>query len=416
MRNLSYEFRIGLRYALTGRNDRFVSFVSLMSVAGIALGVAALIIVLAVMNGFHQELRARILSVASHLEALSLNESGFSDWQSAATTYLAHPQIIAAAPNIQRQALLIAGNNTRGALVRGILPEEEIKVSQLADYMVDNGELSALTAGSYGVVLGDRLAQQLRVAPSDELLLLAPQGRLTAAGFYPRLRRLTVVGLFSSGLYQYDTGLAYIHLAAAEKIYRLSGPTSIRLSLTELLQAPVLRDELANTVDNVFLHDWTTSHGGLFRALVFEKKVMFIILTLIIAVAAFNIVSALVTMVRNKRGDIAILRAMGASGSGITRIFLIQGSLLGIVGTCIGVTTGIPLAIYAGDIVHSIENLVGKDLFPGSVYHLEKLPSIVSYSDSFLVAAIALLLSLAATAFPAWHGGRLRPADALRYE
>lgn len=415
MRALPYEIRIGLRYALTGRNDRFVSFVSLMSVAGIALGVAALIIVLAVMNGFHQELRARILSVASHLESLSLNKNGFGDWQPAAAVYLEHPQVVAAAPNIQRQALLIAGDKTQGALIRGILPAEEIKVSRLADYMTAGG-LNALADGTYGILLGDRLAQQLQVAVGDTLLLLAPQGRLTAAGFYPRLRRLTVAGLFSSGLYQYDTGLAYIHLADAEKIYHLKGPTSIRLSLTELLQAPALRDELAGAVPDVFLHDWTTSHGGLFRALVFEKKVMFIILTLIIAVAAFNIVSALVTMVRNKRGDIAILRAMGASGGSITRIFLIQGSLIGIVGTGIGVIAGIPLAIYAGDIVHNIENLVGKDLFPGSVYHLEKLPSIVSYSDSFLVAAIALLLSLAATAFPAWHGGRLRPADALRYE
>ncbi|MCH9705360.1 MAG: lipoprotein-releasing ABC transporter permease subunit [Proteobacteria bacterium] len=413
--NLPYEIRIGLRYALTGRNDRFVSFVSLMSAAGIALGVAALIVVLAVMNGFHQELRARILSVASHLEALSLDRSGFSDWSSIADDYLQHPDVLAAAPNVQQQALLVAGDKTQGTLVRGILPQQEQTVSRLGEYITE-GDLSALTAGSYGIFMGEKLAQQLRVGVGDDVILLAPQGKLTAAGFYPRLRRFHVAGIFVSGLYQYDSGLSYINLTDAQKIYRLQGPTSIRLQVEELLQAPALRDKLSNINPKVFLHDWTTSHGGLFRALVFEKKVMFIILTLIIAVAAFNIVSALVTMVRNKRSDIAILRAMGASSGGIMRIFLFQGTIIGIFGTFIGVVAGIPIAINAGLILETIENLFGRDLFPGSVYHLDRLPSLISFSDSFLVAGIAVLLSLAATAFPAWYSGRLRPVEALRYE
>lgn len=413
--NLPYEMQIGVRYALTGRNDRFVSFVSMMSAGGIALGVAALIVVLSVMGGFHKELRARILSVASHLEALSTDRNGYEDWQPIAGQYLQHPQITAAAPNIQQQALLVAGTNTHGTLIRGILPAEEIKVSELADY-VKTGDLSALTPGGYGIFLGDKLARQLQVQPGDNLILMAPQGQLSAAGFYPRLRQLRVIGTFSSGLYQFDTGLAYMHLDDTQAIYRLGGPTSIRLKLNELLDAPRLRDELSGAQPGVILYDWTSSHSGLFQALLFEKKVMFIILTLIIAVAAFNIVSALVTMVRNKRGDIAILRAMGATRGGIMRIFLFQGTILGISGTLVGVIIGIPIAIHAGDIVHHIENLVGKDFFPGSVYHLERLPSLVSLGDSLTVAAIAIVLSLLATAYPAWHSGRMRPADALRYE
>lgn len=412
---LPYEIRIGLRYALTGRNDHFVSFISIVSIAGIALGVAALLVVLAVMNGFHQELRARILSVASHLEALAPDEKGFADWRRIAADYLEHPDVLFAAPNIQQQALLMADGRAQGALVRGILPDEEQQVSGLSGYATQ-GRLADLASGGYGIFLGQGLARRLGVSLGDKVTLLAPQGQLTAAGFFPRLRRMQVAGIFSSGLYQYDSGLSYIHLEDAQRIYRAQGPTSIRLALRELLEAPALRNELAGLHPEVFLHDWTSSHGGLFRALVFEKKVMFIILTLIIAVAAFNIVSALVTMVRNKRGDIAILRAMGASGGGIARIFLFQGAIIGVAGTAIGTAAGIPLAIHAGDIVHHVENLLGRDLFPGSVYQLDRLPSLVSLPDSLLVAGVAVLLSLIAAALPAWHSGRLRPADALRYE
>lgn len=412
---LPYELRIGIRYALTGRNDRFVSFVSLMSAAGIALGVAALLVVLAVMNGFHYELRQRILGIASHLEVLSTARGGFANWQEVADTYLADTQILAAAPHVQRQGLLVAGEVTHGALVRGITPAAEGKVSRLEEYLT-HGTLDALQPGTYGVLLGTGLARKMRLQVGDNVLLLAPQGKLTAAGFYPRLRSLRVVGLFESGLYQYDSGMAYLHLQDAQTLYHLRGATSIRLEVDDLLAAPALRARLADARNDTILHDWTSSHSGLFQALVFEKKVMFIILTLIIAVAAFNIVSALVTMVRGKRGDIAILRAMGASGGGITRIFLCQGVVIGSAGTLLGLLAGVPLAIYAGDILHHLETLLGYDFFPGAVYHLERLPSRPALADSISVAAVAFILSLLAAAAPAWHSGRMKPADALRHE
>lgn len=411
---LPYEIRIGLRYVLANSNDRFVSFVSLLSAAGIALGVAALIVVLAVMNGFHQELRARILSVASHLEIVT-PDGGITDWQTVAARYLAHPQITAAAPNLQQQALLVNGRQAQGALVRGILPAYESGVSDLKNYLTQ-GSLNDLEPGAYRVFLGKHLAERLRVRRHDKIILAAPQGSLTAGGFHPRLRRLTVAGIFSSGLHQYDSGLAYIHLQDAQTIYRAAGPASIRLQITELLQAPALKRELTGLHPGVYLHDWTNSHGGLFRALVFEKKVMFIILTLIIAVAAFNIVSALVTLARSKRGDIAILRAMGAGAGAIVRIFLFQGAFIGTAGALAGVTIGIPIAFHAGDIVHHIEKLFGSDFFPGSVYQLDRLPSLVSLPDSLAVAALAITLSLAAAAYPAWQSGKMRPADALRHE
>ena len=413
--HLPYELRIGMRYAFTARSDKFVSFVSLMSAAGIALGVAALIVVLAVMNGFHHELRQRILSVASHLEAVATDPAGFAEWQPVADAYLSSPQIKAAAPNIQKQGLLVAGRQTQGALVRGIVPAAERTVSRLAGYIVA-GDLADLQPGNYGVLLGGQLAQRLRLKVGDNVMLLAPQGKITAAGFYPRMRRLRVVGLFESGLHQYDNGMAYMHMQDAQTLYHLRGATSIRLAVEDLLAAPRLRDALAPLRQDAYLYDWTSSHGGLFRALVFEKKVMFIILTLIIAVAAFNIVSALVTMVRGKRGDIGILRAMGATGGGITRIFLCQGVVVGVAGTLVGVLAGVPLAIYAGDIVFYVESALGTDLFPGSVYHLERLPSRPSAADAMVVAAVAFVLSLLAAAVPAWHSGRMLPAEALRYE
>ena len=414
---LGQEFRIGLRYALSGKHDRFVSFVSLMSAAGIALGVAALIIVLAVMGGFHQELRARILSVASHLEATANDEKGFSDWSAVAEQYGAHPEVVATAPQVQAQGLLVNGRQSQGALVRGILPQRERQVSRLAEYIKD-GDLAALTSGSYAVALGEQLARRLRLGVGDDFILVSPQGgRLTAAGFYPRIRRLQVAAIFSSGLYQYDSGLAYLHLDDAKRLYRLQGPTSIRLQLGDLMRAPLLKDELAaESSESAYLFDWTTSHGGLFRALVTERRVMTIILMLIIAVAAFNIVSALVTMVRNKRGDIAILRAFGASGGCIIRIFLFQGLIIGVVGVAVGVACGVPLAKNAGDIMNWMETWLNVALFPASVYHLDKLPSIVSLFDTLWVAGVALLLTLLAALYPAWQGGRIRPADALRYE
>ena len=412
---LPYEWQIGWRYTLVGRQDRFVSFVTLMSATGIALGVAALIVVLSVMGGFHQELRGRILSVASHLEALAPPPQVFTDWRAVADAYLRHPSVIAAAPLAQKQALLIRGAQTQGVAVRGILPAAEQTVSDLHE-SVTAGDLSALRPGAFAAFLGARLARRLQAKVGDELTIVIPQGSVTAAGFYPRMRRLQVAGIFASGLYQYDSDLLFMHIDDAVALYKLGGITSLRLKLRDVLDAPAVRAELQSVRPEVRLYDWTTSHGGLFRAVQLERRVMFIILTMIIAVAAFNIVSALVTMVRGKRGNIAILRAVGATRGGIARVFLCQGMLIGVAGTLLGILLGLPLAYTVGDIVSWLEEVSGRALFPGSVYHLEKLPSIVNLSDVAAVAAVSLLLSLVATVYPAWYASRLNPADSLRYE
>lgn len=412
---MPFDIFVGLRYALSGRRDRFVSFVSMLSAAGIALGVAALLVVLSVMSGFQYELRTRILSVASHLEVVSIGD-GFDDWRAVADDYLSDNQIIAAAPSVQEQGLLVAGNIVKGALIRGILPKEESNVSAIQSQM-QKGALSALRAGSYGIVLGARLAADLRKDVGDELILVAPRGRFTAAGLLPRLRRFTIVGIFSAQVHQYDAGLAYIHLADAQTIYRTAGRiTSVRLKTADIFDAPLLRERLATKRDDVYLHDWTSSHGSLFRALALEKRVMFVILTLIIAVAAFNIVSALVTMSRNKRGDIAILRAMGAGGGAITRIFLLQGALIGAVGTGVGVLAGLPLAVNAGRVVAALEAWFDSSLFPGDIYQLGGLPSRIIAADVLVVAAAAFVLSVMAAVIPAIKSGKQLPADSLRHE
>ena len=413
---MSYETFIGIRHTLAGRHDRFVSFVSLVSALGIALGVAALLVVLSVMTGFQNELRARILSVASHLEALAPGD-GISDWQTTAEELLAHPDALAAAPNISEQALLVRGQVVRGAAVKGILPEEEVKVSDLEKHTI-TGNPNLLRPGKFNLMLGEGLALRLGAQPGDSVMLVAPRGRLTAAGLLPRLRRFQVVAVFNSGVHQYDANLAYIHLDDARKIYRLpdGAVSSVRLKLRDILSAPRVRAELQKIRPDLVLHDWTSSHGNLFRALALEKRVMFVILALIIAVAAFNIVSALVTAVRNKRPDIAILRAMGASSGGVARIFLLQGMLIGCGGLLIGLAAGLPLAANAGAIVGLIEKMFGHALFPGDIYQLGELPSQIVATDVAVVCISAFVLSLAAAAYPAWRASRLSPAESLRHE
>ena len=411
-----YEFFIGLRFTLSGKHDRFVSFVSALSMAGIALGVAALLTVLAVMTGFQNQLRERILGIASHLEVAGVDDN-LNDWQTIADLYLQDPAVVAAAPNIQEQGLLVNDNHVRGVLIHGIEPSRESQVNNVVRQM-ENEMQSALAPGAFRIFLGDVLARNLRVKAGDKVMLLAPKGRLTAAGLLPRIRRLEVAGIFDSGVHQFDSSLAYIHLQDAQKIYRLGDSiSSVRLKLKDIIRAPALRAKLqAKSPPNLYLYDWTSSHGELFRALALEKRAMFVILTLIIMVAAFNIVSALVTMVRNKRGEIAILRAMGVGGGGITRIFLMQGMLIGGGGAILGLAAGLPLAANVGGIVAWIEEKFDYALFPGNIYQLGRLPSDIVTSDVAIVVATAFAISLAASAYPAWSGGRLMPADSLRHE
>lgn len=388
---------------------------------GIMLGVAALIVVLAVMTGFQRELRERILAVASHLEAVALDPAAFVDWQRPAAEYLAHPQVLAAAPNVSAQALVTRGARARGAFVKGVLPAEERKVGAWGAPDEDGtphpaAAMDDLAPGRYGVVLGATLAERLQAEIGDFVVLISPEGRASAIGVLPRLRRFTVVGFFDSGLFEYDANFAYIHFDDARALFAAPGATSIRLRLDDLFAAPAVARDLSGLRDDAALYDWTRSHQGLFRALAVEKRVMFVILSLIVAVAAFNIVSALVTMIRNKRPDIAILRAMGATAGGVVRVFFLQGVIVGAAGAILGVALGVPLAWNAGRIVLFLESNLGLSLFPGDVYQLGELPSRVVPSEAAGAALFAFLTASLAALLPSWRAARYPPAEALRYE
>ena len=413
---MHYEFLIGLRYTLSGRHDRFVSFVSLISALGIALGVAALVVVMAVINGFQNELRGRILSVASHLEAVA-DAGDIADWRSVADSLIAHADVLAAAPNVNRQGLLSKSGRVRGVLVRGVLPNRESEVSDLADYLRDDATLDSLAPGEFRALIGGDLASRLGLKVGDSVLLVAPQGQVTPAGILPRLKRFSIAAIFESGMHQYDSNIMFIHIADAQTLFRMGESVStVRLRLNDVYDAPRVAIELKDKAQGFYLHDWTQSHQNLFRALAVEKRVMFIILSLIVAVAAFNIVSALVTMVRDKRGDIAILRTVGITPGGIVRIFMLQGAMIGIVGVGGGVLAGLFLAANVDALVSWLEMQLGFSLFPGDVYHLTQIPSEVDLGDVMRVGGLALFLSLAATLYPSWRASRILPTEILRHE
>ena len=412
-----YELAVGLRYTRarkgSGRNT-FISFISLISMAGIALGVAALIVVLSVMNGFQQELRNRILAVASHIEIRGMPE--IANWPAVAQVALANPRVQAAAPYVLGQAMLTAGGANRGVLIRGVDPAREDSVADIGRHM-RRGALTDLVPGEFGIVLGGDLARSLGVGPGDSVVAITPQGTVTPAGTLPRLKSFKVVGVFEVGMYEFDSGLALVHLEDAQKLYRQAGVSGVRLKLDDLFAAPAVVRELARTVvANAELRDWTQSHANFFRAVQIEKRVMFIILTLIVAVAAFNIVSAQVMLVTDKQADIAILRTLGASPASILAIFVIQGALIGVIGTLIGVAGGVALALNVETVVPAIERTFGVAFLDKSVYYISDLPSDLQRGDVVTIAFIALALALAATLYPSWRAARVNPAEALRYE
>ena len=412
-----YELAVGLRYTRarkgSGRNA-FISFIALMSMAGIALGVAALIVVLSVMNGFQQELRNRILSVASHIEVRGL--PALADWESVARQALANPRVKAAAPYVTGQAMLSAGDANRGVIVRGIDPAREDGVADIGRHM-RRGSLADLRPGEFGIVLGAEVARALGVTVGDTVVAITPQGTVTPAGTLPRIKSFRVVGVFEVGMYEFDSGLALVALADAQKLWRVDGVSGVRLKLDDLFAAPAVVRELARTVvANAELRDWTQSHANFFRAVQIEKRVMFIILTLIVAVAAFNIVSAQVMLVTDKQADIAILRTLGASPASILAIFVIQGALIGVIGTLIGVAGGIALALNVETVVPAIERTFGITFLDKSIYYISDLPSDLQRGDVVTIAFIALALALAATLYPSWRAARVNPAEALRYE
>ena len=412
-----YEIAIGLRYTRarrgSGRN-RFIPFISLTSMAGIALGVAALIVVLSVMNGFQEELRNRILSVASHIELRGLPV--LEDPAPVERIALQNPRVRAAAPYILGQAMLSAGEINRGALVRGVDPAVEDRVADIGRHM-RSGSLESLKPGEFGIVLGAELARALGLRTGDSVVVIVPQGNVTAAGTLPRLKTFRLVGVFEIGMFEFDNGLALIHVDDARRLYRVDGVSGVRLKLDDLFAAPsVARQLVAAMPVAVEVRDWTQSHANFFRAVQIEKRMMFIILTLIIAVAAFNIVSAQVMTVTDKQADIAILRTLGASPLSIMVIFVIQGALIGAIGTLLGVAAGVALALNIDVVVPALERLFNVQFLDKTVYYISDLPSDLQRGDVVTIAAIALLLALLATLYPAWRAARVNPAEALRYE
>ena len=413
---LPYELLIGLRYTRAKRRNQFVSFISLISMLGIALGVAALIVVLSVMNGFQTELRARILGVVSHVQISGANGE-MSDWLHVAEQAGKHHSVLAAAPFVQAQGMLSFGESVRGAMVRGVLPDYEDKVVDFRSHMKE-GSFDSLQPDSFNIVLGSELARALGVYVGDKVTLIAPQGVVTPAGVVPRLKTFTVSGLFEVGMFEYDSGLALIRMEDAQRLYRMDDRVSgVRLKLDDLFKAPRVVRELAETLDTpAFLSDWTRSHANFFRAVQIEKNMMFIILSLIVAVAAFNIVSTLVMAVTDKQADIAILRTLGASPGSIMAVFMVQGALIGFIGLGLGVVGGVALALNIDVVVPFIERLLGTQFLSKEVYYISNLPSELQWSDVTTITAVSFVLSLVATIYPSWRASRVNPAEALRYE
>ncbi len=416
---IPYELALGWRYTRAGRATRrngFISFISGVSMLGIALGVAALIIVLSVMNGFQKEVRDRMLGVISHIEIFAPNGAALPDYDRTLTEARRNPQVIGAAPFIGTQALLARGEDMKGALIRGIDPAREGEVTDLirAD---TQGAIKKLTPGGFGIVLGVELARMLGVREGDPVTLIAPSGQVTPAGVVPRLKQMTVVGTFDSGHYEYDSALALIQLQDAERIFRLEGPTGVQLKLKDLNQAREVADELAGTLtDRLLIRDWTRQNKTWFAAVQVEKRMMFIILTLIVAVAAFNLVSTLVMTVTDKRADIAILRTLGASPKSIMGIFVVQGALVGVIGTLAGLLLGLGVAYNIDVIVPALERLFHASFLPKDIYLISRMPSDPQQSDILPIAVISLLLAFVATLYPSWRASRVNPAEALRYE
>jgi lipoprotein-releasing system permease protein len=416
-----FEWQLGWRYTRAGRaarRDGFISFISLVSMLGIALGVAALIIVLSVMNGFQRDVRDRMLSVIAHVELLDVQGSGLSDWQALAQrAQAAQPQrVVGSAPFIATQSLVTRGDTMRGAMVRGISPADEAKVTVLGAQL-GGATLATLKPGAWQVVLGAELARSLSVREGDSVTIVTPSGQMTPAGLVPRLKQFTVSGTFESGHYDYDSSYALIHLDDAQRLYRLDGPSGVQLKLSDLHDARDVARELGQTLGpSVNVSDWTRTNRNWYDAVQLEKRMMFIILTLIVGVAAFNLVSTLVMTVTDKQADIAILRTLGASPRSIMGIFMVQGAASGVIGTLVGVALGLLVAFNIDTIVPALERLMGVSFLPSSVYVISRMPSDPQWRDIVPITVMALLLALVATLYPSWRASRVNPAQALRYE
>ena len=417
--NWPYELQVGWRYVRAGRGgrrNRFISFISGVSILGIALGVAALIIVLSVMNGFQREVRDRMLNVIAHVELLDYAGQALPDWQATAAKARQNPEVIGAAPFVASQSLIARGEDMRGAIIRGISPAEEAGVTGLGAELKD-GVFAKLQPGAWNIVLGAELARQLGVGEGDKITVVAPGGQVTPAGVVPRLRAFNVVGTFKAGHYEYDSGLALVHVDDAAKLFRTGGPTGVQLKLRDVHDARRVGGELAQAMGpGILVRDWTRANANWFDAVQIEKRLMSIILTLIVAVAAFNLVSTLVMTVTDKQSDIAILRTLGASPRSIMGIFMVQGAVAGVIGTLSGVAMGLLVAFNIDVIVPAIERLLNVSFLPGSIYVISQMPSDPQSADILPIAVVSLVLSFVATIYPSWRASRVQPAEALRYE
>jgi lipoprotein-releasing system permease protein len=418
IKNLPFEWLVGMRYTRAGkRNGRnsFISFISLISMAGIALGVAALIVVLSVMNGFQKEVRDRMLSVLSHIEIFDASGS-MPDWQVTAREAFLNKEVKGAAPYVAAQAMMMRDDTVRGVMVRGVLPQQEPKVSDVAS-QVREGSFDDLRSGEFNIVLGKELARGLHVIVGDKVTMIAPQGQVTPAGVLPRLKQFNVVGIFEAGHNEYDSTLAFIHIDDAMRMFKLDAPSGLRLRIEDMQRAPQVARDLSKVLTgNVYIMDWSKQNRTWFAAVQTEKRMMFIILTLIIAVAAFNLVSTLVMTVTDKQADIAILRTLGASPASIMKIFMIQGALVGLLGTAIGVGLGVLVALNVDVIVPFIEHLLGVQFLSKDIYLITSLPSDLRWPDVWTIGGVAVVLAFLATLYPSWRAAGVRPAEALRYE
>lgn len=411
-----YEWLVGTRYLRSGNHRGFLSFITGISVAGLALGVAVLVVVLSVMNGFESELRARILNVTSHATLMGL-EGPMPDWRQARERALASPGVLAAVPYIEARAMLAAGTKLTGAQLRGIDPVEEARTVGLGQALL-SGSLVDLQPGSHRIVLGEALALELGAKVGDALVVIAPEGTVTPTGLEPRMRKFTVAGVFRSGMYEYDRGLALLNVQDAARLYRMGDAMSgVRLALADPLRAPAMVRQLAVDLGGgYYVSDWTRNHASFFRSIQTSKSILFVILSMIVAIAAFNIVATLVMVVKDKQGDIALLRTLGAAPRNILAAFVVQGTLIGLAGVTAGIVLGVLLSLNLERIVHGIEKISGIRFLDASVYFMSDLPARVVLGDVLKVGAVALVLCALATTYPAWRAARVQPAEALRHD
>ena len=414
-----YEWKIGVRYLRSAHRSGFVSFVASMSVLGLALGVAVLIVVLSVLNGFERELRNRMLAVTAHATITGVDGT-IRDWRARQATAAQEPGVKAAVPFIESRGLLANGQRVSGVMVRGVLPEEEVKAVGLGSRLT-SGSLSDLAAGRYRIVLGSALAAELGVKVGQSVVLMTPEGTATPAGFMPRMKRFTVAGIFDSGMYEFDRGLALLHMTDAARLYQMGDAvTGLRLALDDPFLAPMLVRTVARAIDvdgnGYYVNDWTRDHAMLFRSIELTKSMLFFILLILVVVASINLVATLVMIVKEKQTDIAILRTIGAAPVNVLRMFLVQGALIGLVGTLAGALLGWLLAVYFPSILHGIESTFGVQFLDASVYLMNDLPTDVQFADVLKVSLVTLLLTAAATIYPAWRASRTLPAEALRHD